>query len=380
MPENEALVYQPRLREVNRRNSSPHLTRHNSQPSINAEQDGPRSLKRSQSLLNVPIYPIDAGEYGKARKLLKDNGLWEKLSKHQLSIVDFMDGNSGKFPSFEDAHELHEFVQNAEAMTELIHSVFEYGLLSAQSAADKGLMPQRSADTGLNKNVHVNVLGIRNKSQTAEEVTEESMTTESRGSFSVVMERHQDPLQEQLLELSEKPITDDGFQAWLEKMNLSEEDRKQFKSMFLNRYKEERAEQQESEFLSGHKAIKSRVMNTLMAVMTKPGELLPELRDEDGSYEGFIEGDISGGGRGGFNVLLVPQWLEPFHAYICDRRSPNVEIKYVGTKTITANYQKKRGDNIPVTVGAPDYVSEVAPLLDKFEVVATHILKGPTII
>ena len=74
-----------------------------------------------------------------------------------------------------------------------------------------------------------------------------------------------------------------------------------------------------------------------------------------------------------YSTLLIPQWFQPFYLMIKDNQPPAVTVKFVGTKAVTAHYKTPLGQ-IPVTVNAPDYEKEIAPLLEKFNLLATHIL------
>ena len=119
--------------------------------------------------------------------------------------------------------------------------------------------------------------------------------------------------------------------------------------------------------------MQDRAMNTIMAVVPNPNGRIANLSERSASYESDVPSGKIPVGDGGFTSLLIPEWFQPFYLMIEDLQPPNITVRFVGTKTITANYKTRNG-HIPVTLNAPDYGSEISPLLQEFKLLATHIL------
>jgi hypothetical protein len=124
--------------------------------------------------------------------------------------------------------------------------------------------------------------------------------------------------------------------------------------------------------------LEERTQNTVMALIPLPAKNVAHRAPGVEVYESDVPEDVLDPGVMGFTKLLLPKWFEPFDRLLKRQQWPkDVTAVYVGTKQVTAQFKGPDG-NIPVTVGAPDYASEIASMLQEFSVIATHIMKTGT--
>lgn len=273
---------------------------------------------------------------------------------------------------FSGPEDLLQFLDRAAAMVKLTRSIFNSGILSRKRLHESKIDYVGSEDAGKEGKLAVNVLDRRGGERTAADVASESMTAKDRGSISVALERENDWLKKSppwtkpehvqlTAEEIEQIAKDVGGEESLVQALTSH--RRQNKAFELN-----------EAMLNGpfSPEMTRRAQDTLMAIVPHP-EKLANLDPRDGSYETHVPGGEIAPGAGGFTTLLVPQWFQPFYPLLKDLQPQGLDVRFVGNRKVTAHYKSPLG-HIPVTVDAPDYESEVAADLDKFEFLVTHVL------
>ncbi len=279
---------------------------------------------------------------------------------------------------FSEQEDLVLYINKVYSMTKLIRSVFANGILSRGKLEHKDIEYVGSEDVGNDGQLAVNVLDSRGGVKDVQEIAEESMTAEDRGSISVALERQNDwvknsPDQDQLAGEWTKPediiLTDKDI------ANIKQGAEMGLATAIEKSIRNNKALERNQELLNNlyGPEMKERAQNTIMAIVTKPSEKVANLSPRDASYESDVpEGKIPYG-NGGFTTLLIPQWYKQFYPMIKDDQPDEVEIRFVGDKEVIAYYKSYLG-HIPVTVNAPNYANEVASALKKFQTIATHIL------
>jgi len=282
---------------------------------------------------------------------------------------------------FASLEELLVLANRASSTEKLLISIFTNGILSRREMAKKQVDYTGSEDVGENGGLAVNVLDNRKNIQGNSEMVNDSLTSEDRGSISVALERKNDRIKTLLKKATDMALSETEVDEI--KNNPAYKDLVEDETMlnFLLKDKKQQKATDENERMLNedhNPEMEKRAMTTIMAVIHQPSEKIANLSTPERSYEGEVpSGSIPPTSEeqteDTFSTLLIPNWFEPFHARIRDHQPPHVATRFVGTKTITAHY--KTGDgHLPVTVDAPDYESELTPLLTEFKLLVTHIL------
>jgi len=314
---------------------------------------------------------------------------WDELiSLDEAEVAGWLLGDSRTW-NFSGPEDLILYVDKVYSMTKLIRSVFASGILSCEELNKQKIDYVGSEDVGKVGKLAVNVLIKGGGKKSAQEIADESMTAENRGSISVALERQNDWLKaspdeelggewtkpEQIVLTSEeqKDIQNAGEEV---AKTDGDEMGNLVKKALETKIKETKAYDQNQELLNNlfGPEMEERAQNTIMAIITNPSKSIANIgENEDISYESDVPGGKIPSGDAGFTTLLIPQWFEPFYMMLKDQQPDDVEVRFVGDKNVTAKYKSPLG-SIPVTVNAPDYAGEVAEKLEEFKTIATHIL------
>ncbi|MFI1996897.1 hypothetical protein [Actinoplanes sp. NPDC020271] len=278
-----------------------------------------------------------------------------------------------------DVDDLMIQVERIAAMASLAGSILSSGILGRKTMSRSGTAFSGSNDQGDDTALAVNVLDNRSGAYDSGRLVHESLTTRDRGSFSVAVERptDDDMVRDQLLEDRNRPRPD---------VPLSEPERQEIlqlsggDSTMLRLLTERKLEEKldlHGETLRLNRAVfNERVQNTIMAIMSRPGTDVAT-RADGGGYESSVPADVIPPGPGGFTTLIFPKWFEPWAPLMLTGLTSDptgLTIRFAGDRQITAKY-RALGEDHDVTVDAPDYATEVREQLDRFGVIATHILK-----
>ncbi|MFS2004378.1 hypothetical protein ACEN9F_12210 [Duganella sp. CT11-25] len=310
---------------------------------------------------------------------LSMNQLDHLVSFDESEIAGWMLGINQVLP-FRDGEELVLYVNKVYSVTKLLRSIFATGILSRQRLTQQNIDFVGSVDEGGDGGLAVNVLDHRAGTATANEIASGSMNAEDRGSISVALERQDDWIKQ-------SPDTD-PFGEWSrpENVALTPEQQEQCEKaeqempgaggMVARRLQANGADRNNTALLNTLylPEMTERAQNTVMAIVRQPPSNVANSDHHGLSYESEVPGGAIAPGPGGFEVLLIPQWFRPFYIMLEDNLPPGVEVRFVGDKTITAQYKNPGGGHLPVTVNAPDYAAEIAPELQRFSLLATHIL------
>lgn len=302
---------------------------------------------------------------------------WPLLSLEAAEAAGWMRGLSPTW-DFADPEYLLLFANRVAAMTKLIRSIFATGILSRERLAAGGIPFVGSEDVGNAGKLAVNVLDNRVGGRTAASIADESMIAQDRGSISVAFERENDWIKQ--------GPDDDEFGEWTKPQHvaLTDQETREVTEMaggnpalaeMITRHRQQNTAFARNEaLLNGlySPEMNDRAQNTLMAVVPRP-DSMAVLSPRDLSYESEAPGGQIVPGQGGFTTLLIPQWYQPFYLMLRQIQPPGVTVRFVGNTQVTAFYKSPLGQ-IPVTVDAPDYASEVGPELQQFRYLATHIL------
>jgi hypothetical protein len=290
------------------------------------------------------------------------------LSVEEAEAAGWMLGLSPTW-NFDGPEDLLLFVNKVSSLANLIRSIFLTGILSRSKLAERGISYTGSEDTGDTGALAVNVLDWRTEKANPDNISQESLTAADRGSISVALERRDDWIkQKKLVKPAEIEFTE-------EEMKSFEEEYEQNPHIILPLLKIKKSVEMNKQLMTGslNPEMEDRAMNTVMAVINHPNTSIANISARSASYESEVEsGEIAPGSKG-FTSLLIPIWFRPFYLMIEDIQPHDVTVKFVGNKKMTANY-KTRDGQIPVEINAPDYASEISPLLRQFQLLATHIL------
>lgn len=295
------------------------------------------------------------------------------LSLDETEAAGWMLGLSPTW-NFEDAADIILFVNKVSSMTGLIRGIFRTGILSRTKLHEQGIDYVGSEDSGTQGDLAVNVLDNRKKKLSAQDITESSMIADNRGSISVALERQDDWIKNDLLRGGEVELSE------ARRREITEEYSGLASSVMALEQKNV-AYQQNKEYLNGlaNSEMSDRAHRTIMAVIPLSHDEDDKRKDfgviseRDVSYESTVSSGKISPGEGGFTTLIIPNWYQPFFLMLEKFIPRGIDVKFVGSKVVTATY-KFNGEYIPVTIEAPDYASEVTPLLETFELLATHIL------
>lgn len=278
-----------------------------------------------------------------------------------------------------DAEDLVIKVGRIAAMIDLIRSINSSGISGRRTLSRQGQAFTGSNDEGNSTALAVNVLDARGGGAAAGlgNVVNESLTARDRGSFSVAMER---PVDDDMI-LGE--MAEDVPGARLSGTELAaiheaaEGDESLVRMLVSAKLKDKRGEllaESHADTVAQYRSLlQDRTQNTAMAIISRPGADVLTKDPHLGSYESDVPSDRIPPGPGGFTSLVLPQWFEPYRLLV-EEWPAGVALKFAGNRQITAYYRAKNND-YPVTVDAPDYASEIEAQLQKFQVIATHILK-----
>jgi hypothetical protein len=330
---------------------------------IDAQKNSPSSIQRRILVNNNQI--DDVINYLNQQEL---NFLDEK----QVFIADYMAVHPTTF-KVKNAEDLVLEVEKADSMVKLVQSILRTGLLSRKKLRQDSIGFVGSMDSGNTTKLAVNVLDARgDKSKSEQEVAENSMTAEDRGSISVSMEREEDVIMQELVNYEDVNLTEEEEKE----LNNQAKDSEELMAMQLAK-KMGKSQNYNGQIINSFKeTLSERALRTVMAIVPTPDKSIANLPPRTDSYESEVPSEEIVPGEGGFTTLLLPTWMTPFERLLEDCKPKDIELRYVGTKQVTAFYKAGNKGQIPVTIDAPDYASEVAPLLQEFRYLATHIVTG----
>jgi hypothetical protein len=340
------------------------------EPKEPLEESEQKVLKNPQSLVQRKVVISGSGIENMV-EYLTEKGKMDGLSIGVEEACAWMQ-EYGDF-AFDDVDKFLEHAERASSVTGLLRSVFGNGILSRNELAKNEVDYVGSEDIGDQGDLAVNVLDHRGEDKTAQEVTEDSMSATDRGSISVALERRNDPIKDVLKKRGDIELTEEQKKQVREQAaGIPDE----YIEIAMNLEKDNIAALENESLLNGElkPEMLNRAMMTIMVVINQPTEGIANLSNRSASYESTAPtGKISPNGPDGYSTLLIPDWFQPFYPMVEKEGPEDIAVKFVGTSTITANYKTNDG-HIPVTIDAPDYASEVTPLLDEFNYLATHIL------
>ncbi len=317
---------------------------------------------------------VGGQDIGNALDYLKANDHAWLLTSEQEFIADFMSVHPDKF-RVSDPESLVLEIERADATLRLIRSVLRDGLLSRGKLTQMGKDYEGSLDTGNTTELAVNILDVRrtegsNLYNDALRIAKESLSAENRGSFSVAMERQDDPIREELLAREDVHLNEtEELELALQALNTGED--KEF--LKLAARWDKTALHNKTVLRSFIDELNERVQRTILAIIPQPDKSVARQEAGVQSYESDAPSGIIPAGSGGFTELLVPQWFQPFERLV--EVPSGITIKFVGNRTVTAKF-KGKGQHTDVTVNAPDYAGEVAAQLAEYKLLATHIMKA----
>lgn len=302
------------------------------------------------------IYQVLAGEEDLAVFLHEEAG--------EVAAVMQKAGNY----EFNKPDDLFLYLTKVTAMVKLLRSVYRNGILSRTIMQRSEIDYTGSIDKGGVGDLAVNVLDNRAKEKTSQEVTQDSLTMEDNGSFSVAMEREEDFLKDDLAKADDMTLQPEDFHGIPEDLHAA----------MGSHLKKEKALNVNSAMLNGfaNQEMSARAMDTVMAIIHNPSDRVATRSPDSLAYESSVpEGRIDAGTENGFKQMLIPDWFRPFYSLVEAMTPKGIEVTFVGSTRVTAFY-KHAGTQVPVTVDAPDYASHVAESLEQFNQIATHILKA----
>jgi hypothetical protein len=280
-----------------------------------------------------------------------------------------------------DAEALVVEVERIAAMIDLVHSINSSGILGRRTLSRQGTAFTGSNDEGDRTALAVNVLDARGGGSAAgiRNVVDDSLTARDRGSFSVAMERPVDDdmiLDEMAGDVPGAALSEAELAEVREASGGDESMFRMLASAVLNNKKAGLLSESHAETVARYRSLlQDRTQNTAMAIIGSPGADVLTKGPHLGTYESDVPSDRIPPGPGGFTSLVLPQWFEPYGPLLLIRDWPaGVALRFAGNRQITAHYRAK-GTDYPVTVDAPDYAAEIGTQLQKFQVIATHILK-----
>jgi len=324
-----------------------------------------RSLvQRAVIVGGAPVHdPVGMLRAGDNHLLMSDTGWrvveWARAGKATLTAAD--------------TEGLVVESERIAAMVELVRSIRNQGILGRRTLTQRQMSFAGSNDRGDTTGLAVNVLDSRGGGHDVGQMVTDSLTAPKNGSFSVAMERpaHEDMVLDQLAEdrlVDAEPTEEDRQKA----TGLAKGD-SQWLPTILKMVVAER--QRAGTMTRNQNVFEERVRNTIMAIVRRPAGTIAN-RDAGGFYESDVPADHIPAGTGGFTLLVLPQWFQPYAPMV--RPWPeNVEARFVGNRRLTAHFLAG-GVDLPVTVDAPDFGSEIQQQLTQFQYLATHILKTGT--
>lgn len=349
-------------------NASPH---HQHMHAVQKKMNG-RVIQRRVTIKGQPIDSI-------IRYLSTDE--WNTfLSMEEAGAAGWMLGINQTL-DFKDQGDLILYVTKVWSVAKLLRSIFTSGILSRNLLSQRNIDYIGSEDTGKSGGLAVNVLDNRDENVGAQQIADDSMTATQRGSISVAMERENDWVKH--------GPDDDKFGEWSKPQHiaLTPSQEKQVKEAELvggpslgsavrHHNQESQADTNNTDLLNNlyRPEMDRRAQNTVMAIIRKPGSGVATSVRSGTSYESSVSSGAIQAGPGGFEVLLIPAWFQPFYLMLKDAQPKGLEVRFVGDKTITAHYKNPGGGHLPVTVNAPDYTEQITPELQQFKLLATHIL------
>lgn len=259
------------------------------------------------------------------------------------------------------------------AMVELVRSIRNRGILGRRTLTQRQISFAGSNDRGDTTALAVNVLDSRRAGHDVDQLVTNSLTAPKNGSFSVAMERPPgtDMVLDQLREdrqLDTEPTEQERKEAIAVAGGNTEDERLILKLMVAER-------QNKGTIDRNQNVLAERVRNTAMAIIPQPAGDIAN-REDGGFYESDVPADRIPPGTGGFTLLVLPQWFKPY-APMVQPWPKDVEARFMGDRQVTAHFTA--GDvDLPVTVDAPGFGTQIREQLTKFQYLATHILKTGT--
>ena len=306
---------------------------------------------------------------------LHGGDLGELISTEASEAAGWMLGLSKTF-AFKDSEELLLHAERVYSMAKLIRSLFAHGLLSRTQLVQKRIDYVGSVDAGREGGLAINVLDMRGGEDDAKYQADQSMTARDHGSISVALERDKDWIKGADEEPTEWRTPEGAPWSDEDERALPHSEAPSLVDAVRKHQKENRALEHNERLLNSlyKPEMTERAQNTVMAIVPKPQDIGAAHKDPIAPlYEHKAPSGHIAPGQGGFTTLLIPGWFEPFYLMLEAQQPRGLEVRFVGDKAVTA-YYKAGAHQIPVSVTAPDYASEVAQDLQRFETVATHIL------
>ena len=327
---------------------------------LDVSNSGKETVQRKVAINNTEIDSVV--------QYLIDNDLDWLLSVEESAAAGWMLGID-ELLAFDNPTDVFLEANRIYGTASLIRSIFTTGILSRSELEKREMNYTGSEDSGSKGDLAVNILDNRAGERTPKSITNESLTSEDRGSISVALERENDWVKSDELVKPEnvsfsKEELEELEKTYGEDLHIVLPTLKRNKAMEINKLKMAGILNQE---------MSDRAMSTIMAGVPNPNEKMAFRSEDSRSYESSEPSGQIKPGEGGFTTLLIPEWFQPYYIMLEKFQPQDVTIKFVGTKKVTANYKTSNG-HIPVEVDAPDYESEVTPLLDEFKLLATHIL------
>ncbi|MEV6167968.1 DUF4157 domain-containing protein [Streptomyces sp. NPDC051954] len=349
-------------------------------PTHTADPGHPAAVAEPTAVQRVVL--VSGAEVADPARLVADADLDHLLTDTGRLVLSLAPRLGADAPlQAKDAEDLVIEVERIASMIDLVHSINSSGILGRRTMSQQGRAFIGSNDEGDSTALAVNVLDARTGGTAAgiRDVVNESLTARDRGSFSVVMERPVDEdmiLDEMATDVSGVALDEKELAAIHEAAGGEQSLIQMLVRAKVNDRKGELlAESHEATVAQYRSLLEGRTQNTAMAIVGRPGDDVLTKGPHLGSYESDVPSDRIPPGPGGFTSLVLPRWFEPYGPLLMTREWPTgVELKFAGNQQITAHYRAK-GNDYPVTVDAPDYATEIAAQLQKFQVIATHILK-----
>ncbi|MER5931114.1 hypothetical protein [Streptomyces sp. NPDC002054] len=321
---------------------------------------------------------VGGARVGDPLALIEENNLSHLLTPTALSVLEFVKGQGDKtLLQAKDAESLAIQAMRTAALIELVRSINSSGILGRRSLSRQGISHTGSNDRGNETALAVNVLdarGARNPEDIADTVTK-SLTEPNNGSFSVAMERPQDD--DMILDDMSRDARDvELTTAELAEIRETAKGQEELIPYLISAKKQDRlADGHESTLAMYGSLLRERTEDTVMAIIDNPGPDVATLGPHSGAYESDVPSDRIAPGKDGFTSLVLPAWFEPYGLLLPLKEWPaGVALRFAGTKQVTAHFRAK-GKDWPITVEAPDYGTEITAHLQKFKLIATHILK-----
>ncbi|MFI9760679.1 DUF4157 domain-containing protein [Streptomyces sp. NPDC051963] len=349
-------------------------------PTHTADPGHPAAVAEPTAVQRVVL--VSGAEVADPARLVADADLDHLLTDTGRLVLSLAPRLGADAPlQAKDAEDLVIEVERIASMIDLVHSINSSGILGRRTMSQQGRAFIGSNDEGDSTALAVNVLDARTGGTAAgiRDVVNESLTARDRGSFSVAMERPVDEdmiLDEMATDVSGVALDEKELAAIHEAAGGEQSLIQMLVRAKVNDRKGELlAESHEATVAQYRSLLEGRTQNTAMAIVGRPGDDVLTKGPHLGSYESDVPSDRIPPGPGGFTSLVLPRWFEPYGPLLMTREWPTgVELKFAGNQQITAHYRAK-GNDYPVTVDAPDYATEIAAQLQKFQVIATHILK-----